>query len=218
MTSTIHTLFETAVTCSGYVASSIWSFRRQAAIPRRPMAHKISDRVFSWCTSRDSISEALSKDPTLAPGKVAEKLYGKEGISVTEKKAPKHRESATQEDLERAYQCGKFGPTKPSELFLRIFHDALCSLEHDPMMGVVSPPLMGSCGAIPLTIIAPLPDICRHMVWLFECQNCIVMLMRVVEFNSTCGSGSISCDQLLDDFRCVNFDHGCDEGAFETSR
>lgn len=35
------------------------------------------------------------------------------------------------------------------------------------MAGVVSPPLMGSHGVAPLTIVAPLPDICRHMA------NCI---------------------------------------------
>lgn len=36
------------------------------------------------------------------------------------------------------------------------------------MAGVVSPPLMGSHGTVPLTIVAPLPDLCRHMA------NCIV--------------------------------------------
>lgn len=36
------------------------------------------------------------------------------------------------------------------------------------MAGVVSPPLMGSHGVLPLIIVAPLPDICRHM------SNCIV--------------------------------------------
>ena len=35
------------------------------------------------------------------------------------------------------------------------------------MAGMTSPPLMGSSGKVPLTIIAPLPDICRHM------SNCI---------------------------------------------
>lgn len=35
------------------------------------------------------------------------------------------------------------------------------------MAGVVSPPLMGSHGIAPLTIVAPLPDLCRHMA------NCI---------------------------------------------
>lgn len=36
------------------------------------------------------------------------------------------------------------------------------------MAGVVSPPVMGSTGVVPLTIIAPLPDLCRHLA------NCIV--------------------------------------------
>lgn len=35
------------------------------------------------------------------------------------------------------------------------------------MAGVVSPPLMGSHGTVPLTIVAPLSDLCRHMA------NCI---------------------------------------------
>lgn len=35
------------------------------------------------------------------------------------------------------------------------------------MVGVISPPLMGSSGVIPLSIIAPLWDITRHM------SNCI---------------------------------------------
>ena len=51
---------------------------------------------------------------------------------------------------------------------VKIYHDALCSLDKNPMAGVVSPPLMGSHGVVPLTIIAPLPDLCRHMA------NCIV--------------------------------------------
>lgn len=36
------------------------------------------------------------------------------------------------------------------------------------MAGVVSPPVMGSRGVVPLTIVAPLPDLCRHLA------NCIV--------------------------------------------
>ncbi|KAK7716537.1 hypothetical protein SLS57_006565 [Botryosphaeria dothidea] len=44
-----------------------------------------------------------------------------------------------------------------------IWNDALCTLDHDPLAGVVSPPLMGSSGIVPLSIISSLPDICRHM-------------------------------------------------------
>lgn len=147
------------------------------------MATKISDRVYKWCTSAETVSAALAKDPTLAPGKAAEKLYGSEGISVSEKKPPKHREVATQEDLQRAFECGKFGATRPSELFLRMFHDALCALEHDPLMGCVSPSLMGSSGVIPLTVLAPLPDLVRHMVMVAHQLNQCNWLISVVKYD-----------------------------------
>ncbi len=42
------------------------------------------------------------------------------------------------------------------------------------MIGMTSPPLMGSYGVVPLTIIAPLPDICRHM------SNCIARAEKEV--------------------------------------
>jgi hypothetical protein len=76
---------------------------------------------------------------------------------------PSTRKPATGEELERALQCGKFA-VPPSELFLRVFHDSLMPLEHDPLMGCCSPSLLGSSGTCPLTIVSGLPDICRHMV------------------------------------------------------
>ena len=42
------------------------------------------------------------------------------------------------------------------------------------MIGMTSPPLMGSYGVVPLSIIAPLPDICRHM------SNCIARAQKEV--------------------------------------
>jgi hypothetical protein len=39
---------------------------------------------------------------------------------------------------------------------------------------MTSPSLMGSCGVCPLSVIAPLPDICRHMA------NCIARAEREV--------------------------------------
>ncbi|KAF2428760.1 phospholipase D/nuclease [Tothia fuscella] len=127
------------------------------------MPTKISDKVYNWCTSDISISSVLARNPHQPPGEAAKSLYGSAGISISEKKPSVERKPATPEDLERAYQCGKFGPTRPSELFLRVFHDAIVTLESDPLMGVCSPSLLGSCGAIPLSVIAPLADICRHM-------------------------------------------------------
>ena len=59
-------------------------------------------------------------------------------------------------------------------VILQIYHDSLCPLEKNPMVGVVSPPLMGSQGVLPLTIVAPLLDICHHM------SNCIARAEREV--------------------------------------
>jgi hypothetical protein len=155
----------TAITVSSYVVATLLSYRRPAAyLHRIKMPHQISDRVYEWCTSEVSVSAALAKDPAVPPKEAAKKLYGQAKISVTAEKPPRERELASEKELQRAFECGKWGPTRPSELFLRIFHDAICSLEHDPLMGCVSPSLMGSCGSIPLSILAPLPDLVRHMV------------------------------------------------------
>lgn len=48
-----------------------------------------------------------------------------------------------------------------------MYHDALSAVEKKPETGVVSPPLLGSTGVVPLTIVSPLPDLCRHL------GNCI---------------------------------------------
>jgi hypothetical protein len=38
-----------------------------------------------------------------------------------------------------------------------------CAHSNDPLTDMISPSLMGSNGVLPITIIAPVPDICRHM-------------------------------------------------------
>jgi hypothetical protein len=138
------------------------------------MATRITDNVFEYCTSYTSVTEEYAKllksDPhSASPGKAASKLFGHHEMSISGPPLPKERSAVTPEELERAYRCGKWGEqdkgtTRPSELFLRMYHDALCTLDKDPLIGCVSPSVMGSCGTLPLTIIAPLPDICRHMV------------------------------------------------------
>ena len=55
-----------------------------------------------------------------------------------------------------------------------MYRDVLLTLDVDPMVGMTSPPLMGSSGVIPLTVIGPLPDICRHM------SNCIARAEKEV--------------------------------------
>lgn len=128
------------------------------------MAPHSIDTVHKLLVSRDTVSSLLAADKTLSPGDAAQKLFHSHGFSVHEHKAPKERTPASPEDLQRIAAVGNFGSSKPSEKFLRIWLDSLGPLEHDALAGVCSPALLGSSGVVPMTIIAPLPDICRHMV------------------------------------------------------
>ncbi|KAK5654513.1 hypothetical protein OQA88_7142 [Cercophora sp. LCS_1] len=134
-------------------------------------AGHISDRVVEACTSPDSVSSLLAQDPSLTPGEAWKRLYGdwKRRKSLKRKATDDDdasEEDATPDDLAKAFGCGKWGPSRPSDLFLKIYHDALCALEDDPINGVVSPSLMGSCGTMPVTIISTIIDIVRHMAGL----------------------------------------------------
>ncbi|KAE8355286.1 hypothetical protein BDV28DRAFT_155509 [Aspergillus coremiiformis] len=125
----------------------------------------IPERVYQLCHCSKTVSSELARDPNQAPIKLFHNLYS--GQNTKEDKSTSENEIDGEDSLQKALECGNWGPTKPTKLFLKIYHDALCTLEKNPMAGVVSPPLMGSHGTIPLTIVAPLPDLCRHMA------NCI---------------------------------------------
>lgn len=149
-----------------FSAGYLW--HAQPFYRRWPMATKITDRVYDHCHSEKTVSGELAKEPSLAPQKAAHRLYGAHPPSITDAQPPEHREPASAEDLQRAFECGNWGETRPSELFLRVYHDALKTLEHDPLVGAVSPPLMGSNGVIPLTVIGSIHDVIRHMVSISE--------------------------------------------------
>ncbi|KZF19543.1 phospholipase D/nuclease [Xylona heveae TC161] len=145
------------------LAITLEYYHRQPYLKKVPKSTMVSEKVYNLCRSDQSVSSELAKNPTQSVSHVVKHLYGERAVSVaTENPMPKKLEP-TAEDLQRAFECGKWGNSRPSELFLRIYHDVLCTLEHDHLVGTVSPPLMGSSGVLPLSIIAPLPDICRHM-------------------------------------------------------
>ncbi|KFY24031.1 hypothetical protein V493_05478 [Pseudogymnoascus sp. VKM F-4281 (FW-2241)] len=126
----------------------------------------VSDGLHKLCTNKESVSTLLAEDPTLAPGDAWKRLYG--SYVPTVKKAAvlgrdSEEHSVRAEDLQRIAECGNWGPSQPSELFLKIYHDALGPVEQDIAAAMVSPSLMSSCGVVPLTIISVVPDIMRHM-------------------------------------------------------
>ncbi|KAF5013197.1 hypothetical protein FDECE_776 [Fusarium decemcellulare] len=149
----------------------------------------VSKHVYGLCRATETVSSVLAKDPTQPPGDVVKRLYGHHGTEL-------HHESDqddvafSADSLESSVKCGRWGPTKPSPLFLQTFADALGCLDKDPMSGIVSPPLMGSHGTIPLTVIAPLADVIRH------CSNLIVRAEREVFFITCSWSPSVA-QQLI---------------------
>lgn len=101
--------------------------------------------------------------PSVLTAAVCKQLYGHTKATTTQHASGTDRPSPSTEDIELLLKAYDFGPHRPSDTFLRIFYDAVQCLDYDPLGGMVSPPLMGSHGSIPLTVIAPLADIFRHM-------------------------------------------------------
>ncbi|KAJ7063464.1 hypothetical protein C8F01DRAFT_1133150 [Mycena amicta] len=121
----------------------------------------IPPSVYLQCRGTETVSSLVAKNPAMAPGDAWKKLYGHlptGSAALREQHAP-----LTQDDLDQARKCGKWGDTEPSDLFLALYHDAVNALEHDVGCGMVSPPLMGSSGTVPLSVISVVPDIMRHM-------------------------------------------------------
>ncbi|KAL3489397.1 hypothetical protein BJX62DRAFT_252694 [Aspergillus germanicus] len=139
----------------------------------------ISGNVYNLCHGDCTVSSELAGDSKRAPYKVFKELYedarkAEKHADQTNATSDEESENFEDQELKKAAECGKWGGAVPSRLFLKIYHDALCTLEKNPLGGVVSPPLMGSNGVVPLTIVAPLPDVCRHMA------NCIARAEKEV--------------------------------------
>ena len=77
----------------------------------------LGNDILKLCASKESVSSLVAADPTLAGGDAWQTLYGKYRHTKDG-----HDTAATThvDDIVRAAQCGKWGPTKPSDLFLKV--------------------------------------------------------------------------------------------------
>ncbi|KAF2812027.1 uncharacterized protein BDZ99DRAFT_507495 [Mytilinidion resinicola] len=154
---------------------------------------KITPTVVKHCQADETVSSLLAQNPSLSPEEASIKLFGKkEKTGQPSSEADHELSPASAQDLKQALSCGRWGPTQPGELFLRVYHDVLCCLDADPLSGVVSPALIGTHGSIPLSVIAPLVDLVRHM------SNVIVRARREVLFASCSWSPSDAVDLISD--------------------
>ena len=145
----------------------------------------VSEHVVKLCQATETVSSAVGKNPAESPGNIIKQLYGHYKKDL-HSHLDEHQPALSPDGLETVRQCGRWGTSQPSPLFLQAFGDALNCLDADPMSGMVSPPLMGSHGTVPLTVIAPLADIIRH------CSNLIVRAEREVFFITCSWSPSVA--------------------------
>lgn len=150
----------------------------------------ISPHVYGLCHEVQTVISEIDSDPTDTPERIITRLYSndkKHGYYTIYSEPPE-----SQDPLQLAFECGRWGGQKPSDLFLQAFSDSLTCLDLDPMAGMVSPPLMGSHGVVPLTVVAPLVDIIRH------CANLIVQAKREVFFVTCVWSPSVAQRMIRD--------------------
>lgn len=80
----------------------------------------VSQKVIDLCQGTTTVVAELGRDPTLALGKVIKKLYGDDlGGHDEHKKFVDPNPNPTAEDLKKAWTCGKWGDSHPSDLFLK---------------------------------------------------------------------------------------------------
>jgi len=77
----------------------------------------ISDALYQVIQSPTTVTSLVAESPTEPPGKIAKQLYGEEKGPGP---LPELQEHVGQEDLQRAYECGRWGGTRPSDLFLTV--------------------------------------------------------------------------------------------------
>ena len=88
----------------------------------------IPEKVRQLCLSKQSVTSLINDDPTLTPEKALAKLLPEHtpmpvsAMMQKVKVTSDEREYVTlsEEDLEDARRCGKFGDERPSTLFLQV--------------------------------------------------------------------------------------------------
>ena len=95
------------------------------------------------------MSSEYAKNSKESPGKLAEQLFGSHHLKIYKPRIQDQIALPSPAEVEWAKRCGKFGDTKPSDLFLRAYHDLLQCLDHDPLANCVGPSLCGGVGYAP---------------------------------------------------------------------
>ena len=74
----------------------------------------VSDFVYDLCHAQETVTSRLAKDPDDAPGVIADELFGKKELPSSNTTEPQGY------NLQRAFECGNWGSSRPSDLFLKV--------------------------------------------------------------------------------------------------
>ena len=109
------------------LASFIFWFLRQPKSANQVRTTMLSDTVYELCHDEKTVTSELLQDPSQSPTKLFQKLYH-------DRKSKSHKsdsnESVDKDDheLRKVLQCGNWGSTQPSDLFLKVNNQPILSL------------------------------------------------------------------------------------------
>lgn len=132
-------IFRYFVSCMiTYVALALLSsvyliYRLRSHVIKAQMSTQISQRVVNLCRSSTSVSSRLAQNSSLSPSTVIKELFNHSGGDEGFNDSDGHFDGT--DALETAYHCGKWGATRPSDLFLRA---SLLHLDHGHCLSKLS--------------------------------------------------------------------------------
>lgn len=91
----------------------------------------ITQEIYDWCHSPKTVGSEIAANPNTTPAHAAHKLYGKHKEAALLSHSAKDRNKSGY-DLERAYHCGSWGDTRPSQLFLKASYSLLLAGARNP--------------------------------------------------------------------------------------
>lgn len=88
----------------------------------------VKDRVYNWCKQSDTVTSVLAKDPSQCPWNIFKELYEahdhtlhpKNSVDSVSTSSDEISSAQEKDQLQKAFSCGNWGSSVPSELFLKV--------------------------------------------------------------------------------------------------
>lgn len=130
----ISVLKVSALLSSAIVGAIMVCIARQPKSVNHTRCDNIPPRVYDLCHSNKNVTSELEDHPDESPGRIAHRLFHHDE-AVKEDIAGPIKDVADKDNaLERAYECGIWGPSRPSDLFLKVSCDKREHLQCAPFI------------------------------------------------------------------------------------